>query len=114
MWWLVAICGYQVRSATDTPQKTLLGGVRLVRHWSLQLSPLIGKGRDIAWRNGVRSCNHTFWTGASVGATYDAGDNLLTKVEPFKDSFNDVDYTGWSTSGTWNASNHYMRRPHCV
>jgi len=29
---------------------------------------------------GVRSCNQTFWTGASVGATYDAGDNPLTKV----------------------------------
>lgn len=41
--------------------------------------------------------------------TYDAGDNLLTKAEPFSDDFNDGDYTGWGVSaGTWDASNHYL------
>jgi hypothetical protein len=40
--------------------------------------------------------------------------DLVTKVEPFKDNFNDGDYTGWSTSGTWDATNHYMTRTHCV
>ena len=61
-----------------------------------------------------RSCNHTFWTDASVGGTYEAGDNLLKKVEPFKDNLNDGDYTGCSTSGTWDASNRYMTQTHCV
>jgi YD repeat-containing protein len=46
---------------------------------------------------------------ASYAYTYDGGDNLLTKVEPFKDNFNDGDYTGWTvSSGTWDASNHYL------
>jgi hypothetical protein len=35
-------------------------------------------------------------SGATISApyayTYDAGDNLLTKVEPFKDDFDDGDY----------------------
>ena len=31
------------------------------------------------------------------------------KVEPFKDDFNDGNYTGWTvSSGTWDASNHYL------
>ncbi len=52
-------------------------------------------------------------SGAAIAAayryTYDAGDNLVTKVEPFKDDFNDGDYTGWTVStGTWDASNHYL------
>ncbi len=52
-------------------------------------------------------------SGATIAAayryTYDAGDNLVTKVEPFKDDFNDGDYTGWTvSSGTWDASNHYL------
>jgi len=40
--------------------------------------------------------------------------NLVTKVEPLKNSFNDGDYRGWSTTGAWDASDHYMTRPHCV
>jgi YD repeat-containing protein len=46
----------------------------------------------------------------SYAYTYDDAANLLRKVEPFEDNFNDGDYTGWSTSGTWDASNHYMTR----
>ncbi len=46
---------------------------------------------------------------ARYAHTCDAGDNLVTKVEPFKDDFNDGDYTGWTVStGTWDASNHYL------
>ncbi|GMV90599.1 MAG: hypothetical protein AMXMBFR82_03770 [Candidatus Hydrogenedentota bacterium] len=42
---------------------------------------------------------------ANYAYTYDAGDNLLTKVEPFEDDFNDGNYTGWSAwSGTWSAA----------
>lgn len=41
--------------------------------------------------------------------TYDGGDNLLTKVEPFMDDFNDGAYSGWTVaSGTWSASNNYL------
>jgi RHS repeat-associated protein len=33
----------------------------------------------------------------------------VTKIEPFKDDFNDGNYTGWSvSSGAWDASNHYL------
>ncbi|GMV95134.1 MAG: hypothetical protein AMXMBFR82_49120 [Candidatus Hydrogenedentota bacterium] len=47
---------------------------------------------------------------ATYAYTYDAGDNLLTKVEPFEDDFNDGNYTGWSAwSGTWSAANNYLR-----
>ncbi|GMV95138.1 MAG: hypothetical protein AMXMBFR82_49160 [Candidatus Hydrogenedentota bacterium] len=47
---------------------------------------------------------------ASNAYTYDAGDNLLTKVEPFEDDFNDGNYTGWSAwSGTWSAASNYLR-----
>ena len=31
--------------------------------------------------------------------TYDAVDNLTTKVTPFEDDFNDGEETGWTTSG---------------
>jgi len=35
----------------------------------------------------------------------------VTKVEPFRDDFNDGNYTGWSAwSSTWDASNHYLTR----
>jgi RHS repeat-associated protein len=48
---------------------------------------------------------------ANYAYTYDAGDNLLTKVEPFEDDFNDGNYTGWSVwSGTWSAANNYVRK----
>ena len=47
---------------------------------------------------------------AAYAYTYDAGDNMLTKVEPFEDDFNDGNYTGWSVwSGTWSAANNYLR-----
>ncbi len=47
---------------------------------------------------------------ANYAYTYDDGDNLLTKVEPFEDDFNDGNYTGWSVwSGTWSASNNSLR-----
>lgn len=47
---------------------------------------------------------------AAYSYTYDDGDNLLTKVEPFEDNFNDGNYTGWSVwSGTWSALNNYLR-----
>ncbi len=32
--------------------------------------------------------------------TYDDGDNLVTKVTPFIDDFQDGNYTGWYTSGS--------------
>jgi len=38
------------------------------------------------------------------------GDNLLTKVEPFMDDFNDGGYTGWTVgNGTWSATNNDLR-----
>ncbi|MDZ4858828.1 MAG: RHS repeat-associated core domain-containing protein [Candidatus Hydrogenedentes bacterium] len=40
--------------------------------------------------------------------TYDDGDNVLTKVEPFFDDFNDGNTTGWTVSGTWSASNNML------
>ncbi len=46
---------------------------------------------------------------ATYAYTYDDGDNLLTKVEPFEDDFNDGNYTGWSVwSGTWSAANNHL------
>ena len=36
--------------------------------------------------------------------TYDDGDNMLSKVEPFEDTFNDENYTGWTTGGRANAN----------
>ena len=36
---------------------------------------------------------------AAYAYTYDAGDNMLTKVEPFEDDFNGGNYTGWTVSG---------------
>ncbi|MCC6695245.1 MAG: hypothetical protein IT365_06415 [Candidatus Hydrogenedentes bacterium] len=50
---------------------------------------------------------------AAYSYTYDAGDNLLTKVEPFEDDFNDGNATGWAvTSGTWQASGNYLEPTH--
>ena len=41
--------------------------------------------------------------------TYDDGDNMLTKVEPFFDDFDDGNGSGWSTwAGTWSASSTHM------
>ena len=41
--------------------------------------------------------------------TYDDGDNMISKVEPFRDDFNDGNYTGWLIgSGTWSASGGQM------
>jgi RHS repeat-associated protein len=52
---------------------------------------------------------------ATYAYTYDAGDNLLTKVEPFEDDFNDGNYTGWTvTSGSWTAANNYMEATHAT
>ena len=44
--------------------------------------------------------------------TYDAADNLVTKVEPFKDNFNDGSLAGWTQypASTWDASNHYLTK----
>ena len=48
---------------------------------------------------------------AAYEYAYDAADNLVTKVEPFKDDFNDGNFDGWSAwSSTWDASNHYLTR----
>jgi len=47
---------------------------------------------------------------ATYEYTYDDGDNLITKVEPFFDDFNDTDYAGWSSSSSWSVSNGYMER----
>src|SRR5690606_2672025 len=42
---------------------------------------------------------------AHYAYTYDDADNMLTKVEPFFDDFNDGDYTGWIVlNGSWSAS----------
>jgi len=39
---------------------------------------------------------------------YDGADNMVTKVSPFFDDFNDGNYTGWSVwGGSWSAANHY-------
>jgi len=46
---------------------------------------------------------------ATYEYTYDDGDNLLTKVTPFIDDFEDGNYTGWTTSGTWSASSMKKR-----
>ena len=46
---------------------------------------------------------------ATYQYTYDDGDNLVTKVTPFVDDFNDGDYDGWSANETyWDASNGYV------
>lgn len=42
MWWLSVVRGYQIHTVVDMPQKTLLGNVRLVRHWSLRIPALTG------------------------------------------------------------------------
>jgi len=48
---------------------------------------------------------------ATYEYTYDDGDNLVTKVTPFLEDFNDQDYTGWGTwTGTWSASSGYMEK----
>ena len=47
---------------------------------------------------------------ATYEYTYDDGDSLITKVEPFSDDFNDTNYTGWTVgAGTWSASSGAMR-----
>jgi len=46
---------------------------------------------------------------AAYQYTYNDGDNLLTRVTPFFDDFNDGDYNGWTvTQGSWGASNGYL------
>jgi len=55
-----------------------------------------------------------FNSGATIKAkyqyTYDAGDSMITKLEPFLDDFNDGAYTGWSVwGGTWSASSTAMK-----
>jgi hypothetical protein len=35
---------------------------------------------------------------AKYNYRYDDADNMLTKVEPFRDNFNDGDYSGWSVA----------------
>jgi YD repeat-containing protein len=52
---------------------------------------------------------------ATYAYTYDDGDNMLTKVEPFEDDFNDSNYTGWTvTSGTWTATSNYLEATHAT
>src|SRR5690606_40179590 len=42
---------------------------------------------------------------AEYDYTYDDADNMLTKVEPFEDDFEDGAFTGWIVlNGTWSAS----------
>jgi RHS repeat-associated protein len=43
---------------------------------------------------------------ATYGYDYDDADNLVTKVTPFEDDFNDGNVTGngWTVSGTWTAT----------
>ncbi|MDZ4860202.1 MAG: RHS repeat-associated core domain-containing protein [Candidatus Hydrogenedentes bacterium] len=45
---------------------------------------------------------------AAYAYTYDDGDNMLTITEPFFDDFNDGNTTGWTTSGTWSATNNML------
>jgi RHS repeat-associated protein len=53
--------------------------------------------------------NSTGHIQAAYTYTYDGGDNLLTKVEPFMDDYNDGAYTGWTVgAGTWSASSNYL------
>lgn len=45
---------------------------------------------------------------ANFAYVYDNADNLLTKVEPFAENFDDGNYSGWSTSGTLSAADGYI------
>jgi len=47
---------------------------------------------------------------ATYEYTYDDGDNLLTKVHPFEDAFDDGDHTGW-TGGTWTTTGEVVTNP---
>ena len=47
---------------------------------------------------------------ANYTYTYDPADNLLTKVEPFNDDFNDDDYAGWTTAGSWAVNDHVLTK----
>lgn len=42
--------------------------------------------------------------------TYDKAGNILTKVEPFVDDFEDGDLAGWSGTSGWSAANQYLER----
>ena len=46
---------------------------------------------------------------AHYGYTYDAADNMTSKVEPFLEDFDDGNFSGWNTAGTWSAANGYMQ-----
>ncbi|MBI2433853.1 MAG: tetratricopeptide repeat protein [Candidatus Hydrogenedentes bacterium] len=54
----------------------------------------------------------TDWGHESVYAyTYDDGDNMTQKVEPFAEDFNDGNYTGWNVAGgggSFSAANYYV------
>lgn len=55
-----------------------------------------------------------YHSGGNVNATYqytyDAGDNMITKVEPYLDDFSDGTYSGWTVaSGSWDASATYLK-----
>ena len=46
---------------------------------------------------------------ASYAYTYDDADNMLTKIEPFFEDFNDGNYTGWFVlNGSWSASSNAL------
>lgn len=47
---------------------------------------------------------------ATYTYTYDLGDNLISKSEPFIDDFDDGNHNGWTVSGTWSAANGYVTR----
>jgi YD repeat-containing protein len=48
---------------------------------------------------------------ANFAYTYDDADNLLTKVEPFAENFDDGNFTGWTVStGTWSAASGMLTK----
>lgn len=64
---------------------------------------------DLATRSNAAPPNDTIQ--AVYDYTYDDADNLVTKVAPFEETFNDEDLTGWTKSGTWDALNGNAHSP---
>lgn len=90
---------------TGNSQKRLVGSVKADgSYWTY--------GHD--GRNRLTTADRYEAAGSSIRAayayTYDLGDNIATKTEPFLDDFEDHNYTGWTRSGraTWSASTGAM------
>ncbi len=78
------------------PPSSRAGARRLVRFFP----PSKGGRGDVRARLTIGTC------------TYDDGDNMTAKSEPYDDDFNDENYTGWSMSaGAWSASGGKQGHP---